>query len=243
MPAIGGRGSASSCRLGHVLDRRHIGRAVSQRQVTRAVRFAGPVLEKELGPDGAERVLGAMRREYVALAPSLPRLRAPMSRMTLRLAVDALALQRAVASQASSGRRARILSGFVSAWMQGQFETCPARWVYAHRRPHLLLRRCWFISANLVNEPAGWRFRFVPGRPGLFYGVDVTRCGIATFLAAQGAADLGPLLCRGDHEITCYLPPGVRFERTQVIAEGAPYCDFRYLDSPHGSSTPGPTKR
>jgi hypothetical protein len=100
--------------------------------------------------------------------------------------------------------------------------------VYRHRLSHLLLRRAWFASANQLDEPDGWLFRYHVGRPGLFYGVDVTRCGILRFLAAQGAPELAPLMCRGDYQITRYLPPGVTFERSQVIAEGASYCDFRY---------------
>jgi hypothetical protein len=142
------------------------------------------------------------------------------------------------------------LSSFVNAWMRGQFESGAVRWVYAHRWTHRLLRRYWFASANLLDEPDGWRFRFLPARSGLFYGVDVTRCGIVTYLTANGAADLAPMLCRGDHAITCYLPPGVRFERGQVIAEGAAICDFRYRErssrrpsseEPDPSDKPGDT--
>jgi hypothetical protein len=116
--------------------------------------------------------------------------------------------------------------------MDGQFDTAVARWVYAHRVPHLLVRRWWFWMANVLNEPMGWRFRFSRPGPGVFYAVDVTRCGIVRFLVAQGAAELAPLMCRGDYQITRFLPRGVRFARTQVIADGASYCDFRYLDSP-----------
>jgi len=126
-----------------------------------------------------------------------------------------------------------VLSGFVDNWMAGQFDTAVSRWVYRHRWPHLILRRwVWFWTANRLDEPAGWRFRFHPGNRDLFYGLDVTRCGIVAFLAGQGAADLAPLICRGDEAITRFLPPGVEFRRTQVIAQGAPYCDFRYHNVP-----------
>jgi hypothetical protein len=62
----------------------------------------------------------------------------------------------------------------------------------------------------------------------LFYGVNVTRCGLAKYLNQEGAPELASVICRGDHHIEKYLPRGVEFKRTQVIAEGAPYCDFRY---------------
>lgn len=88
-----------------------------------------------------------------------------------------------------------------------------------------------FGRPTFVDEPGGWRFRFAKDGPGLFYAVDVTRCGIVRFLTAEGAPELAPLLCGGDYQIGKYLPPGVTFQRTQVIAEGAPFCDFRYLNS------------
>jgi hypothetical protein len=58
--------------------------------------------------------------------------------------------------------------------------------------------------------------------------VDVTRCGIVDYLVKQDAAELAPILCRGDFHITKYLPQGIAFNRTRVIAEGGEYCDFRY---------------
>ena len=205
-------------------------RRISKRQIGRAVRFAVPILRTELGPGAVDQVISRMASEYGELAGAVPPLQAPMSRMTLRLAVDAVALRRSLPAGTPADCVQRIVSGFVGAWMRGQFESGAVRWVYAHRWSHLLLRRSWFASANARDEANGWSFRFIPGGAGLFYGVDVARCGIVTFLTANGAAELGPILCRGDYAIARYLPSGVRFERSQVIAEGAPFCDFRYRE-------------
>jgi hypothetical protein len=203
-------------------------RVLSRRQVGRALRFARPVLVDELGERAADEVAHRMAREYREVAAVVPALRAPTSRMTLRLAVDSLVLYRSLPQDTTPHVKRALVSRFVARWMDGQFDTPIARWVYGHRAPHLLLRRFWFATANLADEPDGWRFRFLKPRPGLFYGVDVTRCGIVRFLADQGAAELAPLMCQGDYQIIRFLPPGVRFVRTQVIAEDAPYCDFRY---------------
>jgi hypothetical protein len=217
--------------IGRVVSQRPSRRVIPRRQIKRALRFARPLLAQQLGGEAAAAVEGRLLEQYAAVAPAVPRLRSPMSRMTLRIAVDALALYRSLPSDLASDQKLALISRFVTDWMQGQFDSVLARWVYAHRIPHLLLRRWWFWAANLLDEPKGWRFRFAKDGPDLFYAVDVTRCGIVRFLTAEGAPELAPLLCRNDYQIGKYLPPGVTFQRTQVIAEGAPFCDFRYLNS------------
>ena len=201
---------------------------VSEKQISRAVRFAGPVLEQRFGEDESQRILAAMRNNYAALAPSVPRLKAPTSRMTLRIAVDSLAFYRALPTDVPQAERLQLVQSFVNHWMDGQFERWISRKVYANQTLHLFFRRWWFRSANRVDELDGWRFQLTAPEKKLFYGVNVTRCGIVHYLVAQGAPELGPIICRGDFQITKYLPRGVEFKRTQVIAEGGEYCDFRY---------------
>jgi hypothetical protein len=46
----------------------------------------------------------------------------------------------------------------------------------------------------------------------------------------MGAPELTPFICRGGNHIQKYLPAGIECLRTQVIAEGGKYCDFRYYD-------------
>jgi hypothetical protein len=202
---------------------------ISRRQVNRALRFARPLLLEHLGEDDVVAVERQLLHEYAEVAPAVPLLHSPISRMTLRIAVDSLVLYRSLPTDLPRDMKLAVVSGFVANWMDGQFDRALVRWAYAHRVPHLLLRRWWFWTANLLDEPNGWRFRFLKRAPGRFYGVDVTRCGIVRFLVAQGAPELAPIMCRGDYQIAKYLPPDVTFERTQVIAEGAPHCDFRYL--------------
>jgi hypothetical protein len=62
----------------------------------------------------------------------------------------------------------------------------------------------------------------------------VIRCGVVKYLAKEGAPELAPLICRGDEHIRRYLPKNVEFKRTQVIAEGAACCDFRYYFTDRG---------
>ena len=201
---------------------------VSEKQISRAVRFAGPVLAQRFGEDESLRILAAMRNNFAALAASVPRLKAPTSQMTLRIAVDSLAFYRALPADVPQAEKLDLVQSFVNKWMDGQFDRWIARKVYANRSLHLLFRRWWFRSANRVDELNGWRFQVTPAKQNLFYGVNVTRCGIVNYLASQGVPELAPIMCRGDFHITKYLPEGIEFKRTQVIAEDGEYCDFRY---------------
>ena len=87
------KGTAPGMVVDKVVTQLH--RVISRRQVTRACRFAGSALDQRLAQPDVAAVHQRMLHEYALLAPTVPPLRAPMSRMTLRIAVDALALYRA----------------------------------------------------------------------------------------------------------------------------------------------------
>jgi len=116
--------------------------------------------------------------------------------------------------------------------MDGQFDSWLARHVHANRTLHRLHRRIWFSSVNRADEPDGQRFEYLPPEGERFYGVDVLRCGILRFMTRMGVPELTRLICQGDEHIRKYLPPGVEFQRTQLIAEGGTCCDFRYVLGP-----------
>jgi hypothetical protein len=201
---------------------------VSEKQISRAVGFAKPVVTPRFGEDTSQSILAAMRNNFAILAPSVPELKAPTSQMTLRIAVDSLAFYRALPADVPQAERLDLVQSFVNSWMDGQFDRWIARKVYANRTLHLLFRRWWFWSANRVDELDGWRFQVTPPEKSLFYGVNVTRCGTVNYLVKQGTPELAPIMCRGDFHILKYLPQGIEFKRTHVIAEGGEYCDFRY---------------
>jgi hypothetical protein len=73
---------------------------VSEKQVSRAVRFAKSVVAAQFGEERSQNFLAAMRNNFAILAPNIPELDAPTSRMTLRIAVDSLAFYRALPAAA-----------------------------------------------------------------------------------------------------------------------------------------------
>jgi hypothetical protein len=58
---------------------------------------------------------------------------------------------------------------------------------------------------------------------------NVTRCRYAEMYRRLGLADLGPILsCSRDGTMIEGFNPGIAFERTQTLMDGATHCDFRY---------------
>ncbi|NOK58623.1 MAG: hypothetical protein GFH27_549279n429 [Chloroflexi bacterium AL-W] len=195
---------------------------VAQKQIHRALKFARPVVAAHFDAHATRVILTKMRVQYQIFSSDLPQLKSPFNHVTLKIAVDTLALYRALRTNLA------LIPPFIDNWMEGQFDSWVARKVFAQPTLHRLYRRWWFGNVNRADEASGQRFELLPSDGDLFYGVNVTHCGIVRFFTRMGAPELAPLVCRGDFTIQKYLPPGVTFARSQVIAEGAPYCDFRY---------------
>lgn len=201
---------------------------ITHKQIKRAIKFAKPVIYTRFEDPTAAALLNTMKHNYAVLAPELPELNSSFNRMTLKIAVDVLAFYRALLTELTQKEALPLIEPFVNSWMDGQFDRWIARKVYANRFLHRLYRRFWFDNANRHDEADGQKFEYIPPTANLFYGINVVRCGMVKFLFQMGAPELTPLICRGDFHIGRYLPQGVTFERTQVIAEGAAYCNFRY---------------
>jgi hypothetical protein len=201
---------------------------ITERQVTRALRFAKPVLEKRYRLEKSNQVISAMEAYYPNLETGVPKLENKLNWMLLRIAVDALALYRVLPSNSSQEVKLMLVQEFVNNWMDGQFERWIARKVWATPFLHRLYRILWFRSVDKADELDGQWFDYVKPEGDLFYGVNVTRCGIVRYLNQEEAPELTRLICNGDDHIRKYLPRNVKFVRTQVIAEGAEYCNFRY---------------
>jgi hypothetical protein len=197
-------------------------------QMDRAFRFATPVLASRFDEQTVQEILLVMKNNYREIEPESPAFKSSFNEMTLRIAVDILAFYRALQTRLSKPEALTLIQPFVNNWMDGQFDRWIARFGYANRILHLFYRRRWFADVNRADEPDGQKFEFLPPAGDLFYGVNVIRCGMVKFLTKMGAPEITPFICRGDIHIQKYLPKGVEFHRTQVIAEGGSFCDFRY---------------
>lgn len=201
---------------------------VSENQIKRGLRFAAPVFEEYFEKEIARSLLELMQARYRIIAPDVPVLKSPFNSMNMTIAVDALAFYQALQSALSKEDALQRMDDFINNWVDSQFGAWAVKTIHGNRTLHLFYRRKWFEMVNKANETDGQYAEFLPPKVDLFYGVNVTCCGLVNFLTRQGAPEICPPICRGDFRINKYLPKGVEMKRTQTIAEGAPFCDFRY---------------
>jgi hypothetical protein len=62
------------------------------------------------------------------------------------------------------------------------------------------------------------------------FGVNYRECGFCKFAGRHGDLDILPGICGLD--FAAYDLRGIRLERTQTLAQGAPYCNFRFSRKP-----------
>jgi hypothetical protein len=198
------------------------------KQIERAIRFATPVVTARFDNQKAQTIIAVMKENYQTIGAEAPSFKSSFNQMTLKIAVDTLAFYQALLTELPHAEALTLIQPFVNNWMDGQFDRWIARFGYANRSLHLFYRRRWFDDVNRADEPDGQKFEFLPPAGELFYGVNVIRCGMVKFLTKMGAPEITPFICRGDNHIQKYLPKGIEFKRTQVIAEGGSCCDFRY---------------
>ena len=58
------------------------------------------------------------------------------------------------------------------------------------------------------------------------FGLNYHECGFCKLCAKTGDSDVLPMICAMDEE--SYALRGIRLKRTQTLASGANYCNFRY---------------
>jgi hypothetical protein len=76
--------------------------------------------------------------------------------------------------------------------------------------------------------PDDFVYDYVEPGPGdsFEFGVNYRACGFCKFSARHGDRDILPAICGLD--FAAYGLRGVHLERTQTLAEGAAYCNFRF---------------
>ena len=75
--------------------------------------------------------------------------------------------------------------------------------------------------------PEDWVTRYVEGDGKAFdFGIDFTECALYNFFKPRDALKYLPIFCMGDY--ATYRAFGIGFKRTKTIANGEPFCDFRF---------------
>jgi len=89
-------------------------------------------------------------------------------------------------------------------------------------------------ESHKQKYPGDFVYDYVdPGPNDTFeFGVNYRSCGFCKFASEHGDLDILPHICGLD--FAAYDLRGIRLERTQTLAHGAPYCNFRFSSKSRG---------
>ncbi len=179
---------------------------------------------QEYFPDTSAQVWCSTRTWQSRLAPSRPRHSTSVNLM-IRYAEWCCAVYQAAQehgmSQAESGK-------LVEAIMSDAYRPVPAAMFKLSRlrsgkRETRVRWLLGMITRYFFSSP--FRHQHLPSEEGVAF--DVTLCPLADYFKDQGVLELTPhAACNLDYGAA--LEMGVNLVRTQTIANGAGYCDFRW---------------
>ena len=88
-------------------------------------------------------------------------------------------------------------------------------------------------KTQLRKYKEDWLMEFVKGEDGKFeYGINYKECGLVKLYKIHGLEEFTPYLCLTDYSLFSLL--GIELKRTQTIANGGSFCDFRYSKNDNG---------
>jgi hypothetical protein len=89
-------------------------------------------------------------------------------------------------------------------------------------------RKEWSRQSHLKKYRNDWVVDIIEGGPqdDFVLGYDYHTCGICNLCRDEGCFELAKYMCRMDYVLADMM--GMKLTRTQTLAEGGKYCDFRY---------------
>lgn len=175
-------------------------------------------------PDQSVQVWRSTRTWQSRLAPNRPRHSASVNLM-MRYMEWSCALYRAVQEHGMSQAEAGAL---VETIMLEVYQPVPAAWFKLSRlRSAKRETRVKWLLGMLTRHfyVSPFRHRHLPSEAGVAF--DVTLCPLADYFKDQGVPELTPhAACNLDYGAARAF--GVDLVRSQTIADGAAYCDFRW---------------
>ena len=84
----------------------------------------------------------------------------------------------------------------------------------------------WSEDSHKRRYENDWVVDILPGNGEYDLGYDYHECGVCKLCRDEGCPELAAYLCRMDYVLADIM--NMKLVRTGTIAEGAPFCDFRY---------------
>jgi hypothetical protein len=90
-----------------------------------------------------------------------------------------------------------------------------------------IFRRLVRLVMDRLFPAPGWQYEVTEDNAKSF-AFNIHHCFYHEVLKHYDATELTPVFCKLDDYVMAAMPPSIRWERTQTIAEGAEFCDFRW---------------
>ena len=87
-------------------------------------------------------------------------------------------------------------------------------------------RKKWEVQSHLRRYENDWVVDILEKTDEFELGYNYYQCGVCKLCADENCPELAKYLCQLDFVMADMM--GITLKRTQTIAEGAQYCDFRY---------------
>jgi len=172
------------------------------------------------------------RQQYEALIPQLPYVGGDKNRLTRVLLITSTFipfLKILRNENVSTRKNGKMIFKLASDYYHGIFAPVKwyLRWDY-FRESTKQAREAAAKLSQLRRYPGDWVFEFVEGDGKSFdYGVNYTECALKKLWTIQGLEEFVPYLCLCDYAL--WRAIGMEVARTQTLANGGFYCDFRYV--------------
>jgi hypothetical protein len=188
-------------------------------------------LVQRYGEEFADILYGETRQEYEDLIPEIPHIEGARARALntfLLITAQELAVYKAMKKHGKGpGEAWEICHEAIKLKME-KF-SCMKRRLLKYFMFSGFLRRIVRRRAERGEQLkfGDFEIRYLIGDGEEFdWGVDYVGCGNYNFLKAQGAEEFAPYVCMSDIALGDALGWGLI--RTQTIADGCQYCDFRF---------------
>ncbi len=190
----------------------------------------GPALTHALAPNDVPTALDDIRtrfRELLAVMPD-PGFQAPMQRAFSISGAIYIAVYLALQPRGFDAPRVWDVCDAATRTHFERFRGF-ARWASSEGMFSRLTR--WLTRSvakrSQTSAVGGWVMTYAPPEPGNYdYGVTYSRCAIRDLALAQGAAEFAPYICLADIIGSDQFGWGLR--RTETLAQGGKFCDFRF---------------
>lgn len=201
------------------------------REFDRIVDCAQPALVRRYGQQQSGRLVRDARWEFERIIPEIPHiggLRARPLNVFLRATAMELAVYRAMKRL---GRSAAEAWAVCHEAIVARMDTYPAWKIRLMRKlmfSRFMMRRVRKRAARTEPLRLGdFQVRYLMGDGETFdWGVDYLACGNHEFMRTQGAEEFAPYVCMSDIALGEALGWGLT--RTQTLADGCEFCDFRF---------------